>query len=56
MYSLILPLGIINFILILFQILGGLKIIKVSFKVHKYMGIALGIFALIHGAIAVFFV
>jgi hypothetical protein len=55
MYSLILPLGIINFILVLIQILGGLKVIKVSFRVHKYMGIALGIFALIHGAIAIIF-
>ena len=56
MYSLILPLGILNFLLVLFQILGGLKVIKVSFKVHKIMGILLGVFALIHGAIAVFFV
>jgi len=56
MYSLILPLGILNFLLVLFQILGGLKVIKVSFKVHKTMGILLGVFALIHGAIAIFFV
>ena len=55
MYALILPLGILNFILVLFQILGGLKIIKVSFRVHKIMGIALGFFALVHGAIAIFF-
>ena len=55
MYSLILPLGIINFILVLLQVLGGLKVIKVSFKVHKYTGIALGIFATLHGAIAIFF-
>ncbi len=55
MYELILPLGIINFLLILVQILGGLKIIKVSFKTHKFLGILLGIFALLHGAIAIFF-
>ncbi len=55
MYALILPLGIINFVLILVQILGGMKIIKVSYKTHKYLGIALGVFALIHGAIAIFF-
>ena len=54
MYTLILPLGILNFILVLIQILGGLKIIKVSFRVHKNLGIALGVFALIHGAIAIF--
>jgi hypothetical protein len=55
MYSLILPLGIINLVLVLIQILGGLKVIKVSFKVHKYLGITLGVFALLHGAIAIFF-
>ena len=55
MYSLILPLGIINIILATIQILGGLKIIKISFRLHKYLGIALGIFALIHGAIAIFY-
>lgn len=53
MYSLILPLGIINFILVLLQIFGGLKVIKISFKWHKYLGILLGILALIHGAIAI---
>lgn len=56
MYQLILPLGILNFLLALFQILSGLKIVKVSFRVHKIMGIFLGVFALIHGAIAIFFV
>jgi hypothetical protein len=55
MYSLILPLGIINFLLVLIQILGGLKIVKVSYKAHKYFGIALGFFALLHGTIAIFF-
>lgn len=55
MYELILPLGIINFLLVLMQILGGLKIIKVSYKTHKFLGIALGVFALLHGAIAIFF-
>lgn len=55
MYDLILPLGIINIVLVAVQVLGGMKIIKVSFKTHKYLGILLGIFALIHGALAVFF-
>ncbi len=55
MYELILPLGIINFILVLVQILGGMKVIKVSYKTHKYLGIALGVFVLIHGAIAFIF-
>lgn len=54
MYSLILPLGIINFILVLFQVVSGLRIVRVSHKAHKYSGIALGVFALLHGAIAIF--
>jgi hypothetical protein len=55
MYELILPLGIINFLLVLVQILGGMKIIKVPFRVHKFLGIALGVFVLLHGAIAIIF-
>jgi hypothetical protein len=56
MYQLILPLGIVNFLLIVIQLLGGLRIVKVPFKVHKILGILLGVFALIHGAIAIFFI
>jgi hypothetical protein len=56
MYLLILPLGIINFVLVLIQIFSGLKIIKISYKAHRNFGIALGVFALLHGAIAIFFV
>ncbi len=41
MYELILPLGIINFTLVLVQILGGMKIIKISYKTHKYLGLPL---------------
>ena len=55
MYGLILPLGIINFVLVTVQILGGMKIIKVPYKTHKYLGITLGVFAIIHGTIAIFF-
>jgi hypothetical protein len=56
MYVLILPLGIINFLLILIQVLGGLKVIKVPYKAHRNFGIALAFFALLHGTIALFFV
>jgi hypothetical protein len=56
MYQFILPLGILNFLLALFQILTGLKIVKVRFKIHKITGILLGVFALIHGTIAIFFI
>lgn len=55
MYALILPLGIINFLLVLIQVLSGLKILKISYKAHKYFGITLGVCAFLHGAIAVFF-
>jgi hypothetical protein len=55
MYSLILPLGIINFVLVMIQILSGLKVIKISYKAHRYFGITLGVTTVLHGAIAIFF-
>jgi hypothetical protein len=55
MYSLILPLGIINLVLVLIQILSGLKIIKISYKAHKYFGITLAFFVILHATIAIFF-
>lgn len=55
MYSLILPLGIINIVLVSIQVLSGLRIIKISFKAHKYSGIALAFFALLHGTLAIIF-
>jgi hypothetical protein len=55
MYSLILPLGIINLILVAIQILGGLKIIKIPFRWHKNLGITLGVFVVLHGLIAIFY-
>ncbi len=55
MYSLIMPLGIINMVLVAIQVLGGLRILKISFKAHKYFGIALGVFAFLHGAIAIIY-
>lgn len=55
MYSLILPLGIVNLALVAIQVLSGLKIVKIPYKSHKYFGIALGVGALLHGTIAIFF-
>jgi hypothetical protein len=55
MYALILPLGIVNLALVAIQILSGLRIVKISYKYHKYFGIALGFGALSHAAIAIFF-
>jgi hypothetical protein len=55
MYSLILPLGIVNLILVSIQVLSGLKVIRIPFRVHKYFGISLCIGAFLHAAIAIIF-
>lgn len=46
--------GIINFLLLLFQLLSGLRIIKVSFSIHKKTGILLFTIATIHGLVGIF--
>ena len=46
--SIVLILGIINFLLILFQLSSGLRLIKVSFLTHRKTGIALLISASLH--------
>ena len=51
--SIILILGIINFILLLVQLTSGLHIIKLSFKFHKNAGIILFITGSIHGLLAI---
>lgn len=51
--DLILWFGILNFILILFQLLSGLRIIKVKYKTHKIFGIVLLFTASIHGIYAI---
>ena len=52
--SIILLLGICNLLLVFFQLLSGLRIIKVSSKVHKKTGITLMVFAIAHGLLALF--
>jgi len=47
--SVILILGIVNFLLLLFQLFSGLHWIKVKFGVHRKAGILLFILATIHG-------
>jgi hypothetical protein len=47
--SIILILGIVNFVLLLFQLSTGLRWIKVPFGVHRKTGIAFFIIASIHG-------
>ena len=49
--SIILILGIINFILLLFQISSGLRWIKAPFGVHRKVGIVLFIIASVHGVL-----
>jgi hypothetical protein len=47
--SIILILGVINFILLLFQLFSGLRWIKVKVGFHRKAGILLFILATIHG-------
>jgi len=49
--SIILILGFMNLGLLIFQLLTGLRYIKVSFGVHKKTGIALFAGALVHGTL-----
>jgi hypothetical protein len=50
--SMILILGIINFILVLVQLCSGLHFIKLSFAFHKRSGIVLFVTASLHGLLA----
>mgnify|MGYP001207741853 CR=1 FL=1 len=50
--NIILWLGIINFFLALFQLLSGLRYIKVKYKIHKLLGIIFFFTATIHGVYA----
>jgi len=51
--SVILILGIINFLLLLFQLSSGLRWIKVKFGVHRKTGVLLFIVACIHGFLGI---
>jgi hypothetical protein len=51
--GIILVLGIINFLLLLFQLATGLRWIKVKFGVHKKTGILLFVIATIHGLLGI---
>ncbi len=46
-------LGLVNLCLLFFQLLSGLKKIKVPVGVHRKTGIALFVIAVVHGIIAV---
>ena len=51
--SIILILGILNFVLALFQLTTGMHWVKVPFRIHRASGVLLLIGALIHGSLAV---
>ncbi|MCK5422786.1 MAG: hypothetical protein V3R78_01250 [Thermodesulfobacteriota bacterium] len=51
--SIILILGIINFILLLIQLGTGLHYIKMSFGTHKIAGITLFVTGSLHGMLAI---
>jgi hypothetical protein len=51
--SIVLILGVINFLLILFQLSSGLRLIKVSYLIHRKTGIALLISASLHALLAI---
>lgn len=51
--SIILILGICNFILLIFQLGTGLRYIKMPFGIHKKVGIGLFVIAGLHGILAV---
>ncbi len=52
--SIILIGGLVNLILLLFQLLSGLRYIKVPFGVHRKTGILLVFCAVIHGILGIF--
>lgn len=51
--SIILILGIANFILLLFQLSSGMRWIRVPTNLHRKTGISLFITAFIHGTLAI---
>ena len=52
MGTIILLLGVLNLLLILFQLSSGLRWIKVPFGLHRKTGIALLVSALLHATLA----
>ena len=51
-FSLILILGLVNLVLVLFQLSTGMRWVKVPFKVHRTSGILLVVSAVVHGLLA----
>ena len=51
--SIILLLGILNFLLVLLQLSSGLRWVRVKMTLHRKIGILLFFTALLHGALAI---
>ena len=51
--SIILILGITNFVLLLFQLSSGVRWVRVPMTLHRKTGITLFITALIHGTLGI---
>jgi len=51
--SIVLILGILNFLLVLFQISSGMRWVKVKMTLHRKTGITLLITAFFHGLLAI---
>ncbi len=49
--------GMLLFVLILLQVLGGMKVVKIPFKCHKWTGIAILILGIFHavGGLGIWF-
>ncbi|MFU8818578.1 MAG: hypothetical protein ACNA74_02505 [Desulfurivibrio sp.] len=51
--SIILLLGITLFFTLIFQLLTGLRVIRVTFSTHRKVGFLLVVLAMIHGSLAI---
>lgn len=51
-FSIVALLGVINLLLVAFQLITGLRLVKVGFGVHQKSGIALFVTASIHAVLA----
>lgn len=50
--SIILLLGLLNMLLIVFQLLSGLRVLRLPMVIHRRTGIALVVTALLHAMLA----
>lgn len=50
--SIILILGLLNMLLIVFQLLSGLRVLRLPMAIHRRAGMALVVTALLHAVLA----